>query len=178
MIKNQQLIQTQKDIAKKFKGKKLVFGQGRPESEIIIIGEFPSGEEVLKNKLFIGAPGKIFDQLLKEHGLKRGKFYITNAVKYHPESGMPGPKEIKQSSIFLKQEIKTIEPKLIIALGSIALRCLGVKLPLANIRGRMMRFGDMNLFSTHNPFAVVQNPDLHVEISSDFHKLKEILNQI
>mgnify|MGYP001562948100 CR=1 FL=1 len=173
-----QISQLQKDLAKKFKGKTLVFGEGKPSSSVMIVGDATNGEEEGKSKLLIGTIGKVFDQLLKEHKLKRNAFYITNAVKFRPLNPVPTPKEIKQSSVFLKQEIKIIEPKLIIALGSIALRGLGVKLPLANLRGRLIRFGDMNLFATHHPLEVVKNPDLHIEISSDFHKLKNIVENL
>lgn len=176
--KKDQLLKLQDDLAKKFKDKKMVFGQGKFSAEIMIIGEFLEPDEEKKQKLITGATGKVFDQLLKEHGLRRGSFYITNAVKYRPENNIPSPKEIKQSSSFLKQEIKIIEPKLIIALGSLALRGLSVKLPLANIRGRMIRFGDMNLFATHHPSAVVKKPDLHIEMSADFHKLKKIIENL
>lgn len=176
--KSDQLLRLQKDLARKFKSRKMVFGQGKPAAEIMIVGEALEPDEEKNQKLLVGATGKVFDQLLKEHGLRKSIFYITNAVKYRPENVLPSPKEVKQSSSFLKQEMKIIEPKLIIALGSIALRGLSVKLPLANIRGRMIRFGDMNLFATHHPSAVVKNPDLHIEMSADFHKLKNIIENL
>ena len=173
-----QLAQLAKDVTKKFKGRKLVFGQGNNNAELMIIGEVTEPEEEIKSKILLGASGKIFDQILKDHQLRRGNFYITNAVKFCHENKIPSPKEIKQCSVFLKQEIKIIEPKLIIALGSIALRGLGVKLPLANIRGRLIRFGDINLFATHHPSEVIRDPSLHMEIRSDFQKLKDLIQNL
>lgn len=178
MAKNQQLDILKKEVISKFKKRTIVFGQGKATSTFMLIGESVNKEEEEKEKLFIGKTGTILNKLLKESGLKKSDFYITTVVKFRPENDMPTPKYIKQSSVFLKQEIKFIEPKLIVALGSVALRGLGIKLPLANIHGRLIRFGNMNLFATNHPSEVIKNPLLHNQTSSDFKKLKATIKEL
>lgn len=174
MNKNQQFQELNKRLKIKFKAQKLLFGQGSLEADIMIVGDFPSTEEILKNRPFLGTAGRAFNKMIKDAGLVRNKIYITHAVKSAKNAReLPGPKEVKQFSHFLREEIKLIEPKLIIALGHFALRGLNVKLPLMNIRGKLLRFGANNLFSTHHPSVVAANPALTAEMETDFKKLQE-----
>ena len=67
---------------------------------------------------------------------------------------------------------------MIIALGGISLRGLNVKLPLFNIRGRVIRFGTETLFATHHPSEAAKNPQLLIEIEKDFGKLQEQIKNL
>ena len=177
MSKTQQLTELRKEIQDKFKGKKIVLGKGRVATGLMIIVGSPSKEEQQKGKMFVGETGKVLDQLLKELKLKRNDFYITPAVKFTPKFDKPKHKEIKRSSFFIKQEIKIVEPSVIIALGNTALKGLGVKLPLQNIRGRLVRFGEMNLFATYSPEEMGTDHKLHDKVHEDFQTLKGILEE-
>lgn len=179
MDKNQQLKELDKKLRAKFKPKKLLSGKGNLNAPVMLVSEFPNAEEVNKDKPLLGAPGKILNRLLKDFGISKKHLYVTHAVKVSKTSHeLPHPKEIKQFSHFLREEIKIIEPKLIIALGSTALRGLNVKLPLLNIRGRLIRFGTNTLFSTHHPSTVAANPTLLPEIEKDFKQLADHIKNL
>src|SRR3989338_2788129 len=181
MDKNQLLKDLNKRITAKFKAKNLLFGKGNLNAPIMLDSEYPTPEDLNKDKpLAHGEHGKIFDQLLKNLSLTRRNIYLTNAVKAARENPteLPSPKEIKQFSQFLREEIKIMEPKLIVALGSIALRGLSVKLPLFNIRGRLIRFGVNSLFATHNPATILKIDAQKLEFEKDFGKLNEALASI
>lgn len=174
MDKNQQWQSLNKRISVKFRAKTLLFGKGSLDSSVMLVTEYPNAEEAKKNRPLTGAHGKIVDKFLKNAGLTRRNIYITNAVKaIKGKNELPNPKEIKQFSQFLREEIKIIEPKMIIALGGISLRGLNVKLPLFNIRGRVIRFGTNSLFATHHPSETAKNPELLGEIEKDLNKLQE-----
>ncbi len=180
MDKNQLLKDLNKRINAKFKSRTLLFGRGNLNAPIMLVSEYPHPDDIKKDKpLAHTEHGKIFDPLLKNLGLSRRNLYITNAVKATQENQeTPNPKEIKQFSQFLREEIKIMEPKLIVALGSIALRGLSVKLPLFNIRGRLIRFGPNSLFATHHPSTVIQNPSLRLELEKDFKQLIEVIKSL
>lgn len=174
MDKNQQWESLNKRLSSKFRAKTLLFGKGSLNSSVMLVSEYPNSDEAKQNKPLMGAHGKLVDKFLKNAGFTRRNIYITNAVKSVKGKGeLPDPKEVKQFSQFLREEIKIIEPKMIIALGGISLRGLNVKLPLFNIRGRVIRFGTNSLFATHHPSEAAKNPQLLGEIEKDFSKLQE-----
>ena len=179
MDKNQLLKDLNKRASAKFKGERLLFGQGNLNASVVVVAEFPVSEDVHAETPLAGPAGKIFNQALRGLGLSRRQLYITYAVKSAPAPGViPSPKEVKQFSQFLKEEIKIIDPKLTIALGSVALRGLSVKLPLFNIRGRLIRFGINSLFATHNPATILKSDAQKLEFEKDFGKLNEALASI
>ncbi len=179
MDKNQQLKELDKRLRAKFKPKKLLSGKGSFNAPIMLINEYPNTEEVAKDKPLLGTSGRILNKLLKDSGISKKNIFFTHAVKSPKDHhDLPHPKEIKQFSHFLREEIKIIEPKLIIALGSTALRGLNVKLPLLNIRGRLIRFGTNTLFTTHHPSAVTANPTLLPEMEKDFKQLAEVIKNL
>jgi len=180
MDKNQQWQSLNKRLTSKFRAKTLLFGKGSLNSAVMLVSEYPNSEEAKKNKPLMGSHGKAIDRFLKNTGFTRRNVYITNAVKaVKGKNELPDPKEIKQFSQFLREEIKIIEPKVIIALGGISLRGLNVKLPLFNIRGRIIRFGTETLFATHHPSETTKNPKLQEEIDKDLNKLQtEIKNHL
>lgn len=179
MDKNQQLKELTKRLHAKFKPRKLLSGKGNFNASIMLVSEFPNQEEVARDKPLLGIPGRILNKLLKETGISKKNLYITHAVKASKgKDESLHPKEIKQFSHFLREEIKIVEPKLIIALGPTALRGLNVKLPLLNIRGRLIRFGTNTLFTTHHPSTVTTNPTLLPELEKDFKRLAEAIKNL
>ena len=112
--------------------RKPVFGEGRRESRILLIGEAPGAEETKLGHPFVGKAGKQLDALFCRFGVMREDTFITNVVKYRPvvrsekstRNRTPLPAEVKASLPLLRTEILHISPKLILTLGNTPLKAL------------------------------------------------------
>ena len=89
-----------------------VIGEGDHYAKIMFIGEAPGEQEAKKGRPFIGASGRMLDELLKSIGLARESVYITNIVKDRPPDNRdPRKDEIKLYTPFLERQIQIIQPK-------------------------------------------------------------------
>ena len=101
--------------------KNIVFGQGNHKSKILIIGEAPGQEEDKEGFPFIGRAGQLLNRMLLGICITRESIYITNIVKCRPpQNRNPHLKEMNTCSKFLKEQIRILEPRFIILLGTIA----------------------------------------------------------
>lgn len=62
----------------------VVFGVGDPRAEVLLVGEAPGASEDRQGEPFVGAAGKLLDDMLAMIGLRRQQIYITNSVKCRP----------------------------------------------------------------------------------------------
>ena len=115
----------------------LVFSDGNPKSPIMIVGEGPGQKEDQEGKPFVGDAGKLLNKMLESIKIERNKIYITNVVNYRPPNNRkPDPSEIMRYSIFLKEHISIINPKILILMGSTAMESLfGSKIKISKERG-------------------------------------------
>lgn len=100
----------------------VVFGVGNRNADILFVGEGPGQQEDLQGEPFVGAAGKLLDDMLSIIDLDRKKnCYIANIVKCRPP-GNRDPKEEEQEACYgyLQNQIRLIAPKMIICLGRIA----------------------------------------------------------
>jgi len=115
------------------KGTYPVFGKGSLETKIILIGESPGYWESQKGEPFVGAAGKVLDELLENVGIKREEIYITNLINIRPPNNRdPKPEEIKEFAPYLERQIEIIEPEVICSLGNFATRFIFKKYNLGN----------------------------------------------
>lgn len=99
----------------------VVLGSGPVDAKLLVIGEAPGAEEDREGVPFIGDSGRVFQRLLNLQGMKRDMVYVTNTVKCRPPGNRnPSREEIDACSLYLRAQIKIIEPKAILALGSYA----------------------------------------------------------
>ena len=97
---------------------KTVPGEGNSTPEIMLIGEAPGKNEDLQGKPFVGAAGKILDQLLSSIKLSRDQVFITNMIKCRPPNNRdPLDQEIDNCANFLNEQIHFFKPKMIVTLG-------------------------------------------------------------
>lgn len=93
---------------------------------VMFVGEAPGTKEDLEGKPFVGASGKMLDKLIQQAGVQ--EFYISNVVKHIPRKGVgvrtPTPEEVAKCCSYLEEEIRILEPSLIVALGGVALKHL------------------------------------------------------
>jgi DNA polymerase len=99
-----------------------VVGDGDVDADILFIGEAPGKQEAKQGKPFVGASGRVLDELLEMIELDRETVYITNVVKDRPPDNRdPRVEEIDLYAPFLWQQIEIIEPKVIATLGRFAM---------------------------------------------------------
>ena len=109
----------------KSQAKKLVFSDGNPNSELMIVGEGPGEKEDQMGKPFVGDAGALLNKMLKSIDIEREKIYITNVVNFRPPNNRkPEPAEITRYSEFLKTHISIINPKILVLMGSTAMESL------------------------------------------------------
>ncbi len=122
---------------KKF-AKNIVFNDGNPKSQIMLVGEGPGEKEDTQGKPFVGEAGILLNKMLNAIKIKREDVYITNVVNYRPPNNRkPEISEINRYSVFLREHISIINPKILILMGSTAMEAIfGQKLKISKERGK------------------------------------------
>ncbi len=168
----------------------VVFGDGNPSTGIIFVGEAPGADEDREGKPFVGKAGKLLTQELESVGLLRQRdYYITNVVKCRPpENRTPEDQEMLSCSYILKEEIKLIKPKLVVALGKTAAVGLsGVKqisptkirgsFISANLKSPVLASGT-KIFVTYHPSYLLRNPTELKNFKEDIIKIKKLIDSL
>lgn len=118
----------------------LVFGDGDPDADIVFIGEAPGKKEDKDGIPFIGASGKMLEEMLQLVELQRKDVYITNIVKYRPpENRDPSAAEKASFLPYLQAQLEVIRPKVIVTLGRHSMNCFLPDLQISNIHGQAKR---------------------------------------
>lgn len=118
----------------------LVMGGGSLDAEVMFIGEAPGKQEDLQGLPFVGAAGKLLDEMLEAIGLKRQDVYISNIVKYRPpENRDPLPEEILAFMPYLGRQIAIIKPKLIVTLGRFSTNVFLPEIKISQAHGQPKR---------------------------------------
>ena len=165
----------------KSQSKKLVFGDGNPNSELMIVGEGPGEKEDQMGKPFVGDAGILLNKMLKAINIEREKIYITNVVNFRPPNNRkPEPAEITRYSEFLKTHISIINPKILVLMGSTAMESLfGSKIKISKERGIWKELIVNNkkylVMITFHPAYLLRQPDQKKYSWAD---LKEIRKKI
>ena len=165
----------------KSQSKKLVFGDGNPNSELMIVGEGPGEKEDQMGKPFVGDAGVLLNKMLKAIDIEREKIYITNVVNFRPPNNRkPEPAEITRYSEFLKTHISIINPKILVLMGSTAMESLfGSKIKISKERGIWKELIVNNkkflVIITFHPAYLLRQPDQKKYSWAD---LKEIRKKI
>ena len=164
--------------------RKPVFGEGPADAEIMLVGLGPGRQEDLQGRPFVGAAGKFLNQLLSEAGLRREEVYITNVMKcFLPENKATG-EQVEACTPYLDRQIEIIEPKLIIALGNLAVTYLfgrfGLKAePMEKIHGRLYEISTLTysgyIIPMYHPASALRNPSLRDKLLEDWRMLKPVL---
>lgn len=116
--------------------RRVVFGEGNPQADIMFVGEAPGGQEDQLGRPFVGPAGGVLNQWLADAGIKRQDVYIANVTKCRPRDNRdPFEHEIEECSRFLKMQLFIIRPKVIVALGRISTAFFLGHAPMREIRG-------------------------------------------
>jgi uracil-DNA glycosylase family 4 len=93
-------------------------GEGHPSTEVAFVGEGPGFHEDQQGRPFVGAAGRLLEELLKGIGWRREEVFITNVVKCRPpENRDPEPDEIAACAPFLRRQLEALDPAVVVTLG-------------------------------------------------------------
>jgi uracil-DNA glycosylase family 4 len=137
----------------------LVFGEGDPDAQLMIIGEAPGEDEDLSGRPFVGRAGQLLDLILASVEIDRSEVYITNMVKFRPPANRnPRPEEIKASEPVLLEEIRLIQPQIIATLGNVPTQYfLDSKEGITKCRGSWREWNGIKLFPLYHPAYLLRN---------------------
>ncbi len=137
----------------------IVFGEGNPDAELMFIGEAPGRDEDIQGRPFVGKAGVELTKLIQRIGFEREEVYIGNICKCRPpENRNPQPDEIAACLPIIKGQLSIISPRVIIALGNIAVRSLfSIETPISHVRGKVMEYEGIPVVPTFHPAYWLRN---------------------
>jgi uracil-DNA glycosylase family 4 len=158
---------------------RLVFGVGDPNARVMFIGEAPGKNEDLQGEPFVGAAGNLLDELLAHAGLKRSDVYIANILKCRPPGNRdPEALEIETCTPFLREQIRVIEPEMLVTLGNFATRfVLHTDAGITRLRGTVQSAGRFTVLPIFHPAAAIYDRTKRDILFADFARLRELLDR-
>jgi DNA polymerase len=155
----------------------VVFGEGSPTAELMIVGEAPGAEEDRTGRPFVGRAGALLDLLLASVGFRREDVYICNVLKCRPPGNRdPQPEEIEACSPYLVRQVELIRPRAILACGTFAAQTLlGTNAPIGRLRGGRHEWRGVPLVAVYHPAALLRNPAWVRATWEDLQRLRAVL---
>jgi uracil-DNA glycosylase family 4 len=142
--------------------KNAVPGEGPTNAKIMLVGQNPGEEEDKTGRPFVGRAGKFLNKVLSEYGFNRDEMFITNIVKHtSPKNRKPLPDEIAACVPYLEVQIKTIKPKIVVLMGTMAWQA--------------PRLAGVEYFETYHPSAAMRFTKMRKRFEEDFGALKKAL---
>lgn len=168
--------------------KQVVPGEGSAEAEIMFIGEGPGQKEDELGRPFVGAAGKFLEEMLGLINLKREEVYIANVVKCRPPQNRdPLPEEVAACWPWLLEQIKIIQPKLIVTLGRHSMErflpSASWRKKISEVHGKAMRreiegIGKQIFYTLYHPAAALYNGGMREVLIKDFKRIPKVLEKI
>lgn len=159
----------------------VVFGEGKIKSKIMFVGEGPGENEDIQGRPFVGLAGKLLDKMLGVIDLSREtNIYITNIVKCRPPQNRDPESDEQEACInYLNQQIKLINPKIIVALGRVAAKKLiDPNFKVTMQHGQWFLKDDIYMMGTYHPAALLRFPSNKEIAFQDFLQIREKLRNI
>jgi uracil-DNA glycosylase len=158
----------------------VVPGAGSPAADLLFVGEAPGAREDEQGKPFVGASGRLLDTMLEAAGFLREEIYIANVVRCRPPANRaPKPREIRACAGWLAQQIRLLEPRLVVTLGRFALQHFLPGAKITEVQGQLQQvpYGDatVRVLPLLHPAAVLRNPELRTPYKEQFRHLNRTL---
>jgi len=158
-----------------------VFGVGKRDARLFVIGEAPGADEDRQGEPFVGRAGQLLNAMLRSIGLPRAEVYIANILKCRPPNNRdPDPNESASCTPYLSQQIELVQPRVLLAVGRIAAQwLLQTDAPIGRIRGRVVSYGPRNtpLVVTYHPAYLLRSPLEKAKAWADLCMVKELLSR-
>jgi DNA polymerase len=149
-------------------------GEGPFQARIMIVGEGPGAEEDREGRPFVGPAGQLLTKMLQAIQLDRREVFITNRVKCRPPGNRkPGPEELNACFPFLKEQIRLINPLILVALGTFAAQGLtGLDRSISTLRGKSYFFQDILCIPSYHPAFLLRSPEFKRQAWEDLQKIR------
>lgn len=163
---------------------RVVPGEGSASADIMFIGEGPGQKEDETGQPFVGAAGKFLDEMLSTIGLERKETYIANVVKCRPPNNRdPLPEEIAICWPWLMEQIKIIDPKIIVTLGRHSMEKFLPEKKISRVHGQAFRrilpeIGARVFYALYHPAAALYNGSMRETLIKDFKRIPKVLKVI
>jgi uracil-DNA glycosylase family 4 len=158
-----------------------VFGVGRRDAELLVIGEAPGADEDRQGEPFVGRAGQLLNAMLRSIGLPRAEVYIANVLKCRPPNNRdPQPSEAASCTPYLARQIALIRPRAILAVGRIAAQwLLQTDAPIGRLRGRVVEYGEAGipLVVTYHPAYLLRSPLAKAAAWTDLCMVRKLLGR-
>ena len=164
--------------------KKIVFSDGNIKSQIMIVGEGPGEKEDEIGKPFVGDAGNLLNKMLSAININRESVYITNVVNFRPPNNRkPTSAEINRYSIYLRDHILIINPKILIIMGSTAMEALvGNNIKISKDRGKwkeiIIKNKTFTSIVTFHPAYLLRQPDQKKYSWSDLKEIRKKIDEL
>ncbi len=155
----------------------VVFGVGKSNAEVMFIGEGPGEQEDLQGEPFVGRAGKLLDDMLEMIDLDRSKVYIANTVKCRPPKNRdPINMEQEACAHWLREQIKLINPRIIVCLGRIsAMRFIKEDFKITKEHGQWFIKDGLMVMAMYHPAALLRDTHKRPEAFEDLIKLRQAI---
>lgn len=160
--------------------KNVVFGVGNTEAEVLFIGEGPGANEDEQGLPFVGAAGKLLDDMLAMIGLKRETVYITNIVKCRPPQNRDPLNTEKDACIgYLRRQVAMMRPKIIVCLGRIAAaELIKPDFKITQEHGQFFEKRGVQMTALYHPAALLRDSSKKPETFLDLKALQAKILQV
>ena len=153
----------------------LVFGVGPVPSPVVFVGEGPGQQEDLKGEPFVGPAGKLLDDMLSIIDLSRENSYICNIVKCRPPQNRDPMEDEQDACIgYLYEQLKLLQPKVIVCLGRIAaMRLIKPDFRITREHGNWSERNGVLYTAIYHPSALLRDPTKRPETFADLLEIRK-----
>jgi DNA polymerase len=151
----------------------IVFGVGNPSARLMFVGEGPGEDEDLKGEPFVGKAGQLLTKMIEAMGLRRDDVYICNTVKCRPPNNRnPEPDELEACEPFLKGQLASVKPEVIVTLGKFAAQALlREQAPISRLRGQWREYEGIPVMPTFHPAYLLRSPQEKGKVWDDLQQV-------
>ena len=156
----------------------IVFGQGNKKARLMFIGEGPGADEDKQGIPFVGKAGQLMNNAFQALEINREDVYLANIVKCRPPSNrVPEDDEAQTCLNYLRNQVILIKPKIIVLLGSTALKnILGKEYGITAVRGNWMEKNGIKYMPTWHPAALLRDENKKIEFWQDLKEAKKYID--
>ena len=156
----------------------IVFGQGNKKARLMFIGEGPGADEDKQGIPFVGKAGQLMNNAFQALEINREDVYIANIVKCRPPSNrVPEDDEVQTCLNYLRNQVILIKPKIIVLLGSTALKnILGKEYGITASRGKWIEKRGILYMPTWHPAALLRDENKKIEFWQDLKEVKKYID--